>query len=787
MPGHVLKLLHAAAPGTPDAELLARFVAARDEAAFAELVRRHGPLVYRVCRRLARRSADDAFQATFLVLACRAAGVRKAASVGSWLVGTAGRVARQMARRDGRGVALAPDTAGPIERPPDSSERVELAAALDDELSRLPEHLRGPVVLCLVGGRTQEQAAAELGSSVRTLRRRLERAKAALRARLERRGVVPAVAGGLVAGVGVVYAVPPGLGRLATGGALEFLTGAAPVGPAAIAAKGVMGSMTRLKVSAVAALAVTTVALGLGGRAAQPTPATPPERPLALSVPTAPPPQPKAPVTADAEVPLAMSRGVFVHNSANFTVYASTDVIARAVAAEAEYQRAQLGALWIGAAPPTWNEPCAILVRRSADRGTGATVFNFQVDAGGKPSCRPQVELTGPFEDVLSTAVPREVARVVLAYHFGRPLPPWADEGIALVFKGAEEQVFHDRRCRELLNAGRGFRLRRLFTMGDDLHDADTLRVQGHSVVRFLLARTPVAEPARVPGTTDAGPAPGLGILTKGTPPNTHRALLDFIRAGFDRNTAESWDRAAKQVYGFDSVAALEDAWLESMRKPPVRSVKGAKSSSDLIPPTRLPDGDGAPVPTKPKGPALKPGGGPVFSSARKIILPVQVAPERQAALRGVTLLVCRGEGASWYPAGTVPPDETQFTFNVPEDGLYWFYLAENPKDRSEAPKGTLKPAFKVVVDTTPPVVRITEPTRVGNEIRVAWAVTEANPGALKVRWQAAEPASPWQDVAVPSTESTVTFDPGVKKKVRVQVLATDAVGNESRVEAVVE
>src|SRR5205814_7829462 len=83
-----------------------------------------------------------------------------------------------------------------------SPESAELASVLDDELARLPDRLRGPVVVCLLQGRTQEQAAAELGGSVRTVRRRLDEAKRLLRARLERRGVVPAVAAGLAAGVG---------------------------------------------------------------------------------------------------------------------------------------------------------------------------------------------------------------------------------------------------------------------------------------------------------------------------------------------------------------------------------------------------------------------------------------------------------------------------------------------------------------------------------------------------------------------------------------------------------
>src|SRR5438067_12934957 len=108
-----------AADDAPDADLLRRFADARDEPAFAELVRRHGPVVYRICRRLlGSTAADDAFQATFLVLACHARRVRKAGSVGSWLVGVAGRVARQMRRKERR--AVASGTREGAEEPADS-------------------------------------------------------------------------------------------------------------------------------------------------------------------------------------------------------------------------------------------------------------------------------------------------------------------------------------------------------------------------------------------------------------------------------------------------------------------------------------------------------------------------------------------------------------------------------------------------------------------------------------------------------------------------------------------
>ena len=132
---------------------------------FADLVRRHGPVVYRVCRRLVGSDADDAFQAVFLVLATRPGAARAAGSVGGWLVGVAGRVARQMGRAAGRRTRHESAAAGQSKSaPPEPS--IDLAdqfRALDEELARLPDRLRAPVVLCLLEGRTQEQAADEIG------------------------------------------------------------------------------------------------------------------------------------------------------------------------------------------------------------------------------------------------------------------------------------------------------------------------------------------------------------------------------------------------------------------------------------------------------------------------------------------------------------------------------------------------------------------------------------------------------------------------------------------------
>ena len=158
---HFLRRAVAPAVGDEDGELLRRFVAAREEAAFAGLVRRHGAMVLGVCRRLLNdtHEAEDAFQATFLVLARRAAAVRKRDSVASWLYGVAYRVslkARAAAHRRPGGEPVEPiSTADPAA---EAAWR-ELRPAIDEELSRLPEKYRAPLVLCYLEGKTNEEAA----------------------------------------------------------------------------------------------------------------------------------------------------------------------------------------------------------------------------------------------------------------------------------------------------------------------------------------------------------------------------------------------------------------------------------------------------------------------------------------------------------------------------------------------------------------------------------------------------------------------------------------------------
>ncbi len=225
MPEHLIRFLHAlyAAPadGVADAELLAR-VAARDDAAFELLVRRHAALVWRTCRAVARdhHAAEDAFQATFLALATKSSSVR--GSVAGWLYRVAYHAALKARKARGR--------TGPVPEPAHHdpvTDSTELAALLHDELARLPDRYRDPVVLCHLHGVTQTDAAKQLGLPVGTVATNVRRGLDRLRSGLASRGVAPAV--GLLAAVEasaappVARTVPAHVTRLSEG-ALSAMT-----------------------------------------------------------------------------------------------------------------------------------------------------------------------------------------------------------------------------------------------------------------------------------------------------------------------------------------------------------------------------------------------------------------------------------------------------------------------------------------------------------------------------------------------------------------------------------
>jgi RNA polymerase sigma factor (sigma-70 family) len=260
----------------PDADLVSRFVARRDAAAFSALVGRYGPLVLGLCRRLVRREqdAEDAFQATFLVLVRKAGSIGKHESVGSWLYGVAYRVALKAntaaARRRARETPLR-DIAAP-EAGCGATEN-DLGAVLDAEVNRLPPKHRRAVVLCYLQGCSAQEAARVLGCARGTILSRLARARERLRGRLVRRGLI-------LTASAVAVALMRNRAEAAVPGPLAESTVQAVTGNAATAglasaqavalAKGVVNTMWLIKLTKVGAL-LLVVALGgavaLGSRA----------------------------------------------------------------------------------------------------------------------------------------------------------------------------------------------------------------------------------------------------------------------------------------------------------------------------------------------------------------------------------------------------------------------------------------------------------------------------------------------------------------------------------------
>jgi RNA polymerase sigma factor (sigma-70 family) len=264
------------AGGRTDRQLLHSFARQRDEGAFALLVRRHGAMVLGVCRRLLRhqQDAEDAFQAAFLVLARKAGAAGWGDSVGGWLFRVAYHLARKARRRGGRrravevAMAQVPETAAPP-----AGDDPELRAALDEEVSRLPEAYREAVVLCYLEGRGQAEAGQQLGCTVDALKGRLRRAREMLQRRLHKRGVGLSVAGlGALLAANAAAAAPPAALLASTArAAVLFAAGAQAAGAVSAQALALaVGGLKTMCVTKIKLLGIVLASVGLlaGGGAA---------------------------------------------------------------------------------------------------------------------------------------------------------------------------------------------------------------------------------------------------------------------------------------------------------------------------------------------------------------------------------------------------------------------------------------------------------------------------------------------------------------------------------------
>jgi RNA polymerase sigma factor (sigma-70 family) len=283
--------------GLTDAQLLERYAASNDGEAFEALMARHGPMVLATCRALLMHDHDveDAFQSTFFVLACKARSVSRGDALGGWLRRVAHRAAVQASvdanQRRRREAEVAAMGTSDVTHPED---KFEWRSILQEEIGRLPEGQRLPVLLCDVEGLTYDQAAHQLHWTVPTLRCRLAKARKRLRARLTRRGLSPALLGHVIAPQQTPATVPAAWTSAAVAAATGETTSAAVAALSRVIVRGML--ITRLKIAGTVLLTVVAlVSVGVvavsAGQSNKPDPA-----PVALAVVEAPKGAKNAPV-----------------------------------------------------------------------------------------------------------------------------------------------------------------------------------------------------------------------------------------------------------------------------------------------------------------------------------------------------------------------------------------------------------------------------------------------------------------------------------------------------------
>lgn len=218
-----------------------------------------------------------------------------------------------------------------------------------------------------------------------------------------------------------------------------------------------------------------------------------------------------------------------VYRSPNFVVHAASQEVAEKVGLAAEEFRRDLAIAWLGNPMKRWYKPCPIRVTIGHMGAGGATSFSF--DRGEVFGWR--MDIQGSLERVLDSVLPHEITHTILACHFRRPLPRWADEGACTLIEHDSERMRQIKLLEQTLSQGNRIPLRRLFAIKEYPSDARSvykLYAQGYSVVDFLVQQGGRAQ------------------------------FLDFMEDALERN---DWDRALKQHYGFGKIESLEEMWME--------------------------------------------------------------------------------------------------------------------------------------------------------------------------------------------------------------------------------
>jgi RNA polymerase sigma factor (sigma-70 family) len=421
------------APATPDAALLLAYTARRDGAAFRALVERHGPLVLRLCRRWLRDAdAEDAFQATFLVLARRAGSLRNPDALAAWLYGVCRRIcSNARAAHERRRKAEARVLPRSPTDPTDELSARELLEALDADLDRLPERYRLPLLLVYWQGLTHAETAQRLGLTTGALHGRLVRGRAKLAARLRRRGLAPSA---LLTAPLASTPVPPDLLAATAALAADPWLKALPAPVLALAAAFTLSKLVRavgLCFMVLAGAGLLGLAIAFGWGAATPTD-PPAQAPAAQAVPAA------------RGEPMTRIAGVVVDEAGRPVAGAKVNAIWFRMAPE-DVTTAADGSFSLRIGGPTRSSEA---VGASADGGARLGLAQFEESFGPTPApvrivLKPARALTVRVTD--ARRAPVEGAAVEIPVHRYGPVARAATDarGLSRFRLPADAEVYH--------------------------------------------------------------------------------------------------------------------------------------------------------------------------------------------------------------------------------------------------------------------------------------------------------------------------------------------------------
>ncbi|MEE2937324.1 MAG: hypothetical protein VYA84_15160 [Planctomycetota bacterium] len=338
----------------------------------------------------------------------------------------------------------------------------------------------------------------------------------------------------------------------------------------------------------------------------------------------------------------------------NFIVQGPNAQLAKAVAEAAEKFRHDLAVYWLGKPLPPWPNPCPIRVVAGPQLAAqGVTTYN------PRPVRDFQMEVVGTPERILDSVLPHEITHTILATHFGRPLPRWADEGICTTVEHSAERNKHEIMLRRYLNSSRGIAMNKLFLLTEYPSDVLPMYAQGYSVCRFLIDQK--------------GP----------------RQFIVFLQ---DYMQHSSWTDNVKKHYQYDSLKELQDYWLAWVSD----GGRSVERFAKQVPAKQIPS----------HSPAM----------AGEIRLAANQVPVANGANVPSTLQLAGPQGAAVQPIATDPIPATQLASRETQG---WYHrkkqLAQTPLNALSDSAGpshvTAQPGPTANrVGTTPPLVRLSGP-----------------------------------------------------------------------------